>query len=51
MFTTSPGSNYTSNWVQNVSSNGTFVKNVEATWNVTGANGIPLNWNVELASE
>ena len=51
LFTTTPGSNYTANWVQGVSSNGTFVKNVEANWNVTGINGIPSNWIVETASE
>ena len=35
------------NWVTGVSSTGTFVKNAAATWDVTGANGIPSGWTVE----
>ena len=34
------------NWVLGVSSTGTFVKNSAATWDVTGADGIPEGWNV-----
>ena len=34
-------------WVNGVSSTGTFVKNRNATWNVTGVNGIPEGWTVE----
>ena len=49
MFTTTPGANYTANWVRNVASSGTFVKNSAATWNVTGSNGIPTGWTVETA--
>ena len=41
MFTTTPGTSYTRNWVQGVKGTGTFVKNSEATWNVTGNNGVP----------
>ena len=33
-------------WVQGVSSTGTFVKNKDATWDVTGVNGIPEGWTV-----
>lgn len=33
------------NWVLNVSSTGTFVKDANTTW-PTGDNGIPLNWTV-----
>lgn len=33
-------------WVQGVSRNGTFVKNANATWTLTGNNGIPTNWTV-----
>ena len=47
MFTTTPGSSYTSNWVSGVSNTGTFVKNAAATWNVAGNNGVPTGWNVE----
>ena len=50
MFTTTPSNNYTLNWLNNVSQTGTFVKNASATWNVTGANGIPKGWTVETAS-
>jgi hypothetical protein len=34
------------NWVKDVASTGTFVKNKDATWNVTGAHGIPSGWTV-----
>lgn len=50
MFTTTPGSSYTLNWMRNVSSSGTFVKNASATWNVSGYNGIPSGWTVQTAS-
>ena len=49
MFTTTPGP-YTQNWLYNVSSTGTFVKNSAATWNVSGASGIPSGWTVQTAS-
>lgn len=46
MFTTTPSTDYTSSWVYNVASTGTFVKNSEATWDVSGAEGIPEGWTV-----
>ena len=46
MFTTTPSSSYTNGWVSYVSRTGIFVKNAKATWNVTGANGIPSGWTV-----
>ena len=46
LFTTTPGSTYTLNWVYGVSSKGTFVKSKDATWNNTNA-GIPTGWTVE----
>ena len=46
MFTTTPSSSYTVNWVNGVSSSGTFVKNSTATWNVSGVNGVPSGWTV-----
>ena len=49
MFTTKPSSSYTYRWVDEVSSTGTFVKNKNATWNVTGVDGIPRGWTVETA--
>jgi hypothetical protein len=50
MFTTEPSSSYTTNWVNGVAASGTFVKNSAATWNVTGADGIPTGWTVQTAS-
>ena len=50
MFTTRPGTDYTSNWVNGVATSGTFVKNSAATWNVSGVNGIPDGWTVQTAS-
>ena len=35
-----------SNWVKEVITNGTFVKNKNATWDVTGVSGIPTGWTV-----
>jgi hypothetical protein len=49
LFTTTPSPLYTLNWVSGVSSTGTFVKNVDATWNVPGAHGIPSGWTVQTA--
>ena len=49
LFTTTPSSTYTSAWVSGVASRGTFVKNKNATWNVTGASGIPSGWTVQTA--
>ena len=46
MFTTTPGTDYTYNWVSGVASSGTFVKNSAAEWNFTGDNGIPTGWTV-----
>ena len=46
MFTTTPSSSYTNSWVYGVSSTGTFIKNKDATWNVTGNDGIPSGWTV-----
>ena len=50
MFTTKPESIYTYNWLNGVKSTGTFVKNAAATWNVSGANGIPSGWTVTTAT-
>ena len=47
LFTTTPSSSYTGNWVVSVATDGTFVKNKDATWNVTGDDGIPTGWSVE----
>ena len=46
MFTTTPSTSYTNNWVNGVSSSGTFYKNPSATWNITSTYGIPSGWSV-----
>lgn len=46
MFTTTPSSTYTYNWLNGVSATGTFVKSKDATWNNTSA-GIPTGWTVQ----
>ena len=51
MFTTTPSTIYTSNWVKYVAATGTFVKNSAASWTTTGVNGVPTGWTVETASE
>ena len=50
MFTTTPGTDYTSNWLKEVAETGTFVKNSAAQWDVSGVHGIPNGWTVETAS-
>ena len=50
LFTTTPDSSYTEDWVSGVSSTGTFVKNAAATWDVRGTSGIPEGWTVETAT-
>ena len=47
MFTTKPSSTYTNYWVNGVSSTGTFIKNKDATWSMTGKSSIPSNWTVQ----
>lgn len=49
MLLTTPSFSFTSNWVNGVAASGTFVKNKDATWDVTGKNGIPTGWTVETA--
>ena len=46
LFISSPSSNYTASWLEGVSTSGTFVKSKDATWNVTGSNGIPSGWTI-----
>ena len=49
MFTTTPSDYYTRNWVQGVAAEGTFVKNLDADWDVNGDHGIPLGWNINYS--
>ena len=51
MFTTTPSTSYTSNWVNGVASTGKFIKNGNATWNVTGVHGIPSGWSIQSAAQ
>lgn len=46
LFTTTPSSSYTNNWLYGVASTGIFVKNINATWNVSGASGVPSGWTI-----
>jgi hypothetical protein len=41
--------NCTGNWVSNVSSTGTFIKDANMTSWTTGNSGIPRNWTVQNA--
>jgi hypothetical protein len=50
MFMTTPSTVYTYNWVKGVAATGTFVKNSQATWDVTGRHGIPEGWTIEYAT-
>ena len=51
MFTSTPTSTSSSGttyrWLRGVASAGTFVKNSDATWDVSGESGIPSGWTVE----
>ena len=44
LFVTKPSDTYTGSWVSGVSETGTFVKNKNATWDVTGSSGVPSGW-------
>ena len=46
LFTTTPSTSYTNSWVNGVSAQGVFVKNINATWTDTGTNAVPTGWTV-----
>ena len=50
MFTTTPSNTYTENWVKDVASTGTFVKNSAAQWIHTGVDSAPTGWTVQNAN-
>ena len=50
LFLTTPSNTYTQGWVSGVAATGTFVKNDDATWNVTGTNGVPTGWTVHTVT-
>ena len=41
----------TGNWLLNVASNGVFVKNSVATWDVRGVHGVPEGWDLYFYDE
>lgn len=45
MFTTTPSTTYTNNWVSSVAASGTFAKNTAASWSVSGTYGVPSGWS------
>ena len=47
-FTTTPSNSYTQEWLSGVSPTGSFVKNASASWDVTGTNGVPSGWTVQV---
>lgn len=50
MLTTTPSSYFTYEWLSGVSASGTFVKNSNASWNVSGTSGVPSGWTVQTES-
>ena len=48
LFTTEPSELYTNQWLEDVASKGTFIKNKNASWNVTGPHGVPSGWDIEF---
>ena len=46
MFLTEPTEGETEDWVFGVASSGTFVKNLDATWDVFGDSGVPAGWTL-----
>lgn len=51
MFLTIPDDITLYRWLYKVSPTGTFVKNANASWNVTGDSGIPTGWTIQTATE
>ena len=47
LFTTEPSEKTTKDWLSGVAASGTFIKSKKATWDVTGAHGIPEGWKIE----
>lgn len=47
LFTTEPSEKTTKDWLSGVAASGTFVKSKKATWDVTGAHGVPEGWKIE----
>lgn len=45
-FTTTPSTNYTSNWVSGVASTGCFIKAKDATWTTKSTSACPSSWTL-----
>lgn len=51
MFTELPSDRTVINgWLNGVDTSGIFIKNINATWNVTGDSGVPSGWTIQYAS-
>ena len=53
MFTTTPGTSYTRQWLDGVAATGTFVKNPSATWDSSisrGTSTVPEGWTITNAT-
>ena len=48
LFTTESSEKTTEDWISGVAASGTFIKSKKATWDVTGAHGIPEGWKIEI---
>ena len=46
MFKNTPSDEYSDYWLYQASSTGVFIKNKDATWDVTGNSAIPSGWTV-----
>lgn len=46
LFETTPSTTYTTNWLNGVSSTGTFYQSSGASWTDRGVSAIPTNWNL-----
>ena len=54
MFTTTPGTDFTQEWLAGTGAFGTFVRNESATWEgsiTRGASTVPAGWTIITASE
>ena len=50
LFTTDPSDLLTYDWLKNVKSSGTFVKNAAATWTEVSTKGVPSGWTIQTVS-
>lgn len=48
LFTTTPSTSYTADWLYGVASTGTFVKSKNATWTDVGTYAVPVGWTASV---